>query len=129
MMHQLGPARGGDQLYFAASASPAISSNVWRFNRSGNDGPSLLRSKRYRLHDHDPLFTDAFRPITQSSWQPRPHVPPPQIGLSAGHAVGAPQAGHRSAPGPQVSTLLPLHRCAPRSQTCGQLASGWTMVL
>jgi hypothetical protein len=64
-------------------------------------------------------------PSTQSSWQPRPQVPPPQIGLSAGHAVGAPQAGHRSAPGPQVSTLLPLHRCAPRSQTCGQLASGW----
>ncbi|TMQ09064.1 MAG: hypothetical protein E6J91_31530 [Deltaproteobacteria bacterium] len=34
MMHQLGPARGGDQLYFAASASSAISSNVERWLRA-----------------------------------------------------------------------------------------------
>src|SRR5512143_806973 len=52
-------------------------------------------------------------PSTQSSWQSRPQVPPPQIGWSAGHAIGALQVGQRSAPALQVSTLLPLHPCAP----------------
>ena len=46
MMHQLGPARGGDQLYFAASASSAISSNVWRWLRASSSGVNRIFAAR-----------------------------------------------------------------------------------